>query len=604
MGDIYTNPPQSRNEAILRATIDGTEYTDPPQSRIEDLLIELKNAIEAGGGKNVPFVTPEAFGAVGDGVTDDTAAFTAAFAACKYVVCDSSKTYYFAGTVDASNLRDGIFDMGDATFYNLHMIIGMQNEYQPITDTSHYPFKIKNGKIGRWASIDAGWETPTFICGTALQLECLHVRNTPHLLAVTNSYRDTMIFRNIHFTINSELWNASTDTWVDAISMITSNGDFVRFNTDDVTNTPAQVGGFAGDGWIVEQVNECKDILNQGYGFIHFFRNQPIIIDRCIQTKFFVGRYSKATFIGCHFEDVRSMPEVKTLKTNPDTQVSAPWYLCNVTFDTCYFYNNYVLEVNRPEVVYRNCYFRCGEQANDPDIALSTTFSGEDYYSMQCVLENCMIDRYMVDSREMQNIVLQPKHTRSWKNGNTQYEKPLSDIIAATKTLSEGNFPFPQTGTYQYKGFSFASGTNIAHESYDWERTVPALRCANDSFGRISAHQGGWKFEIYRTLPNNTVEKCQFYMPVYPKVNTDEYVIFDEYGLFVKVRYGKITGGVDTERTIIVPWVPVSSVPTYDTNGKLYEKNGVLVTTDNSKITQATTTYWYVQVADTYVEPS
>ena len=50
MGDIYTNPPQSRNEAILRATIDGTEYTDPPQSRIEDLLLELKEAIEQGGG--------------------------------------------------------------------------------------------------------------------------------------------------------------------------------------------------------------------------------------------------------------------------------------------------------------------------------------------------------------------------------------------------------------------------------------------------------------------------------------------------------------------------------------------------------------------------
>ena len=49
MGDIYTNPPQSRNEAILRATIDGTEYTAPPQSRIEDLLLELKEAIEQGG---------------------------------------------------------------------------------------------------------------------------------------------------------------------------------------------------------------------------------------------------------------------------------------------------------------------------------------------------------------------------------------------------------------------------------------------------------------------------------------------------------------------------------------------------------------------------
>ena len=66
MGDIYTNPPQSRNEAILRATIDGTEYTAPPQSRIEDLLIELKEAIEAGGGGGGTTVVPNPTGSPTD----------------------------------------------------------------------------------------------------------------------------------------------------------------------------------------------------------------------------------------------------------------------------------------------------------------------------------------------------------------------------------------------------------------------------------------------------------------------------------------------------------------------------------------------------------
>lgn len=46
----YTAPPQSRNEAILAATVDGTQYTDPPQSRIEDLLLQVKEKIEQGGG--------------------------------------------------------------------------------------------------------------------------------------------------------------------------------------------------------------------------------------------------------------------------------------------------------------------------------------------------------------------------------------------------------------------------------------------------------------------------------------------------------------------------------------------------------------------------
>ena len=39
-----------RNSAILQSIIDGTEYTDPPQSHIEELLIELKQIIESGGG--------------------------------------------------------------------------------------------------------------------------------------------------------------------------------------------------------------------------------------------------------------------------------------------------------------------------------------------------------------------------------------------------------------------------------------------------------------------------------------------------------------------------------------------------------------------------
>jgi len=44
------NNPQSRNEEILIATIDGKEYNKLPQSRIEELLLELKETIEEGGG--------------------------------------------------------------------------------------------------------------------------------------------------------------------------------------------------------------------------------------------------------------------------------------------------------------------------------------------------------------------------------------------------------------------------------------------------------------------------------------------------------------------------------------------------------------------------
>lgn len=42
--------PQSRAEEILFATINGEPYDGLPQSRIEELLLELKQVIEAGGG--------------------------------------------------------------------------------------------------------------------------------------------------------------------------------------------------------------------------------------------------------------------------------------------------------------------------------------------------------------------------------------------------------------------------------------------------------------------------------------------------------------------------------------------------------------------------
>lgn len=42
--------PESRSEEILFATINGDEYNGLPESRIEELLLELKEVIEAGGG--------------------------------------------------------------------------------------------------------------------------------------------------------------------------------------------------------------------------------------------------------------------------------------------------------------------------------------------------------------------------------------------------------------------------------------------------------------------------------------------------------------------------------------------------------------------------
>lgn len=63
-GVVYTNPPQSRNEAILEAGLSGTPYTDPPQSRIEDLLIQWIN--KGGGGGTTVIANPQLTGGEAD----------------------------------------------------------------------------------------------------------------------------------------------------------------------------------------------------------------------------------------------------------------------------------------------------------------------------------------------------------------------------------------------------------------------------------------------------------------------------------------------------------------------------------------------------------
>lgn len=59
-GVQYSNPPQSRNEAILESILTGDPYTAPPQSRIEDLLIQIKEA--GGGGGTTVIANPEETG--------------------------------------------------------------------------------------------------------------------------------------------------------------------------------------------------------------------------------------------------------------------------------------------------------------------------------------------------------------------------------------------------------------------------------------------------------------------------------------------------------------------------------------------------------------
>jgi len=70
----------------------------------EEINAKLDEMAENGGlmamiAPYLPFVTPEMFGAVGDGVTDDTEAFSRCIANGKYIICKENANYHITSTI-------------------------------------------------------------------------------------------------------------------------------------------------------------------------------------------------------------------------------------------------------------------------------------------------------------------------------------------------------------------------------------------------------------------------------------------------------------------------------------------------------------------------
>lgn len=152
-GVQYTAPPQSRNEAIIRATIDGIEYTAPPQSRIEALLIELKAAIEQGGGVEVdtqvngtsenPVQNKAIYNFVNSSVSTNTANFIGTFNS----VADLEA---YSGTVTNN---DYAFVVGTDTAGNT-----VYNRYKYNGSAWVFEYALNNSSFtaAQWATIQSG----------------------------------------------------------------------------------------------------------------------------------------------------------------------------------------------------------------------------------------------------------------------------------------------------------------------------------------------------------------------------------------------------------------------------------------------------------------
>lgn len=504
--------------------------------------------------------TPEMYGAVGDGITDDTQAFKNAILSGAKVVCDSTKTYYFETPIDVRTVSQGHLDGKMARFVNFHIYININDDFNDWR--AAYPtgkFIIENMNFGEkngYGVLPQGWETPLITSGTPMIIRNINTRY-PYVLATVDEYIDYVQCDSWSSQVNWEVFEGY-DINLDAISCLNKNGTYCRFDGDVTTSG-------AGDSWKITQCNEFSK-KDDEYRMLRITQRQPVLIESCVQSSFDVGKYSKVIFLGCHWEANSNV----TFSKN---------YLVKVVFINCYFYNNHILNNNK-STTYMNCFFRTGIDAPNSEYTLADMTNNTSFYDMECSLINCCFGgNSLVDTQVLKSNKNNAKKTYNALSCDG-YRTKLKDsalVVNATQHSSSGVF-FPSIGEFTYD--IYLRATSLSNVAVDFAALTATIQDVKNrvSFG-IPYASGGFSLVVVRKDPDGNLEKTEYYANP-DEGNPSDYkkIEFTDCGSFVEFA---IVGG---NQTLVMPWIAIEEKPEFALNEVLYEANGALVTTDNSEV--------------------
>lgn len=538
--------------------------------------------------KNKPrySVTPEMFGAVGDGVTDDSAAFIAAIMTGKKVVCDSTKTYYFANPVDVRTLSNGHLDGNNAHFVNFHIYININDGFNDWRVAySAKKFVMENMILGcedAWYTLPDGWDAPCITTGSPMDLRNIIAASNPYVLATVDRYIDHMYLDSVCSGINWELFDGKEIT-LDAICCLNRSGEYCNFS---VKGTPwAQ-----GDGWLFSQCREFRSGRRPEWKFIRIGNRMPVVFESCIQLSIEVLRFGQVVAVGGHWENgyVTMAPDAGS----------------KLTFIGSYFYLSHDL-INFEGVTYITCYFRSGPQ--DLRRTLADMTGNLPWHELKCKLINCEVGSgFHVTTDDIKHHKAAPKKTYNPTAINQR--TPLSDIQMGTNTDVWLEGFFPGAGVYKYRVHLLAtSQPSIAVDSADYEVTITTPD-AERSYLRLKGVPGGFGLVVVREAPNGALHRMEWYADPGLTADPSEYVeiSINDWGSFATgqyVRGSEFFGGYTS------PWVAIDESPVFDVNPLLMEANGVLVTLDGSesgvdsgqiqiKLTEAEDTYELIETVE------